>query len=211
MKTKKTKKAVSKKTVVKTLQKIKIERKSLLIPLILLVLGAILYFGKGQLLVAMVNNQPIWRISLIRELEKQGGKQVLDSLITKALILQEAKKQKVLVAESEINKEIAQIEESLTAQGQELEQILGAQGMNLTALRKEIEIQKIVEKIAGKEIEVTDEEVEEYLEKNKDFLSEETDKEQIKEQLRQQKLNEVIQSWLKSLRDKAKINYFLSF
>lgn len=187
-------------------------RKKIIVFLVVLILAGLIYFLKGQLIVATVNGQPIWRFTLISELEKQGGKQTLEGLITKTLILQEAKKQKVNVSEEEIGQEIKKIEESLTSQGQDLNQVLGAQGINLDELRQQIRIQKIVEEILGKDIEVTDAEVETYIEENKDFFPEDADTErargEIKNQLKQQKISEEFEAWIGTLYGKAKISYF---
>lgn len=187
-------------------------RKKIIVFLIVLILTGLAYFLKGQFIVATVNGQPIWRSTLINELEKQGGKQTLEGLITKTLIFQEAKKQKVNVSEEEIGQEIKKIEESLASQGQDLNQALGAQGINLDELRKQIRIQKIVEKILGKDIEVTDGEVEAYIKENQDFFPEDTDtkeaREEIRGQLKQQKISEEFEVWIGALYGQAKISYF---
>ncbi len=57
-----------------------------------IIAAALLYYFRSAFVAATVNGQPISRLSLVRELEKQGGKQAMDSLITKTLIDQEAKK-----------------------------------------------------------------------------------------------------------------------
>jgi len=187
-------------------------KKNLGIFLAVVFLAVALYYFRGQFIVATVNGQPIWRFTLINELEKQGGKQTLEGLITKTLIFQEAKKQKVNVSEEEISQEIKKIEESLTSQGQDLNQALAAQGTNLDELRQQIRIQKIVEKILGKDIEVTDGEVETYIEENQDFFPEDTDtegaREEIKSQLKQQKISEEFEAWIGGLYGQAKISYF---
>lgn len=184
-----------------------------IILLAIIILAGTLYYFKGQFIVATVNGKPIWRFTLISELEKQEGKKVLDSLVTKTLILQEAEKQNVTVGDEEIDQEIKQLEENFAKQGQDLNQLLDLQGMTRDRLREQIKIQKIVEKIAGKDVNITDQEVDDYIEENKDSIPKDLDieeiKENIKEQLRQQKINQKIQLWIESLHDKAKINYFL--
>ena len=180
--------------------------------LVVIILGAVLYYGKGLLIVAIVDGRPISRLTLINELDKQAGKNTLDSLITKALILQEARKQKIEISDDEVNKEIKQIEENLTSQGQDLDQVLGIQGVNRDELEKQIKIQKIVERIAGQDISVSDQEVDDYIEQNKELFTEDADMEEtrgnIKQQLEQQKMNEEIPLWIESLHDKASIHYF---
>jgi foldase protein PrsA len=189
----------------------KANKRNLAILLAIIILAGTLYYFKNQFIVAMVNGKPIFRLTLIRELEKQTGKGVLDSLITKTLILDEAKKQNVSISDGEINEEVKQIEENISKQGQELTALLDAQGMTRNDLLEQIKLQKIVEKIAGKDISISEQEVDDYIKTNKDLISKDTDIEKIKEtikgQLEQEKLNEKIQTWVESLRQNAKINY----
>jgi len=191
----------------------KINKKTLLIILAVIVLGVGLYHFRSQFVVAIVNGRPISRLALIKEMEKQVGKQALNSLVTKTLILQEAKKQQVTITDEEIDQEIQKLEDNFTAQGQDFNQWLDLQGINRQDLSEQIKLQKIVETIAGKDIEITDQEVNDYLERNKDSLPQDLDSEEIRagvrQQLKQQKLNEKIQLWLKSLYDQAKIHYLL--
>jgi foldase protein PrsA len=203
-------------TPVKESLRKKILRKKVVIPLVaVFLIGGAAYRFKDQFVVAMVNGQPISRLAIIKELEKQYGEGTLETLITKTLVLQEAKKQGVVVSDEEVSQEMARIEESVAAQGQNLDQVLGMQGISREELEEQIEIQKIAEKIADEGLEVTDEEVEKYFEENResfaDDVSEEELKENIREQLKQQKLNEAINSWVTSLRDTATINYFRRF
>lgn len=198
---------------IKKSKKSRINQRALLIILAGVFLVGLLYYFRGQFIVATVNGQPIWRLTLVRELEKQGGRQTLDSIITKTLILQEAKKQKILVSNEEINQEIKKFEEDLSGQGQDLDQLLTNRGMTRADLSEQIKLQKLVEKMTKNDLQVSDQEVNEYLEKNKNTLPQNADKEQIKtqvrEQLKEQKLNEKIQSFIQSLRDQAKITHLL--
>jgi len=104
------------------------------------------------------------------------------------------------------------LEATLKEQGQDLDKLLEAQGMDREEIKEQIRMQKTVEAIVGQDIEVSDEEIDVYIEENKSFLPEDQDIEEIKptvrEQLKQQKMSERIGEWLDSLREKAKINYF---
>lgn len=190
-----------------------ISKKNLVIFLLTIGLtSGVLYRFKDQFIVAMVNGRPISRLALIKELEKQYGKETLDVLITQNLIWQEAEKQGVTVSSEELDQEIKKIEEEVAAQGQDLSQLLSAQGMTPDELKEQIKLQKTAEKIVGKDIEVTDEEVETYFAENEaspsgDTMTEEI-KQNIRQQLEQQKLSEGINQWLESLHDSAKITYF---
>lgn len=185
--------------------------KTKIIPLliVIVIIFSLFYLFKGQLIVATVNGQPITRLTLISELEKQSGKKALDYLITRTLILQEAQKQKVTVSDKEVNDQLKQLQDNIAKSGQDYSQLLKTQGITEKDLKEQIRIQKIIDKIVGKDISVSDAEVNDYLEKNKEMLPKDTKPEEIKpeiqNQLLQQKLNDKTQTWLKSLRDKAKI------
>lgn len=164
---------------------------------------------------ALVNNRPISRLALIGELEKQAGQQTLDTLITKSLILQEADKQNIRIGQERIEEKIKEIEEQVKSQGADLDVLLQNQGQTRRGLGEEIKIQLIIEEILGKDIEITEEELQNYFEENKEYLGEDANfeemKEALKEQLRQEKTNEKITSWLEELKKNARINYFLKF
>lgn len=183
--------------------------------LVVLIAALLIYFTKGLFVAALVNGRPIFRLSLIQELEKQSGQKALDSLITQTLILQEANKQKVNVSDQDVNQALKDLEDNITQQGGNLDQLLAVQGMTREDLKQQIKLQKIVEKIVGKDVTVSDEETDEYIKNNQSQLPEGETTEQlraeVKEQLRQQKISEKITVWVEDLRAKANINYFVQF
>lgn len=189
--------------------------------LIILIGAVLLYTFKGFLIAATVNGQPISRLTIVSELEKQSGKQVLNSHVTKMLVLQEAKKKNITVSQDEIDNEIKKIEENLKKQNQKLDDVLTLQSLTRASLIEQIRLQKMVEKMVGKDIAIADKEVSDYIEKNKDVLGASADlsdekkaketKDRVKQQLLQQKLNEKIQALIESLQKNAKINYFVKY
>ena len=208
--------------MLKKLKKIKLPfklteqtKKYLIIVLAIICLVLFLYSYKHLFIVATVNNRPITRLALVRELEKQSGQQVLDTLITKSLILQEADKQNIRIGPERIEEKMKEIEEQVKSQGADLDTLLQEQGQTRKGIEEEIKIQLIVEEILGKDIEVTEAELQNYFEENKEFLGEDASfeemEEALKEQLRQEKTNEKITSWLEELKQNARINYFLKF
>ena len=183
--------------------------------LVILILGALLYLGRGLFVAAVVNGQPISRLSVVKEAEKQSGKQALDSQVRNALIEQEARKQNVTVSDQEIDAEIKKVEGTLAKQGQKLDQVLAMQGMNKEDLRKLIRLDKLVGKIVGKDVKVTDKDIDSYIEKNKATLPANQDEKalraSVKDRLQQQMLNEKVQAWLQSVQSKANVMYFVSY
>jgi parvulin-like peptidyl-prolyl isomerase len=190
-------------------------KKLVVISVIILAIGILGYFGKGFLVAAVVNGQPISRISIDAELEKQGGQKVLDSQVTKILINQELAAKKISIPESEVTAEIKKIEDQLKTQNQTLDSALTAQGMTKTELMAQIKIQKSIEKLLGEDVKINEEEIAKFLEENKQYLPEGKSDSEVKqlavEQLKQQKLDEKFQTWLSGLQSKAKIYKFVKF
>lgn len=198
----------------KTLEK-KSDKKKIVLGIAIITAFGVLYYFKGFFVAALVNGQPISRFSLIKELEKQQGSEVLESLITETLIFQEAKRQGIRTTPEEINAKIEELEKDLEEQGQNLDQLLSFQKMTKAHLQKQIKIQKLIEKMLGEKAVVTEEEIDRYLEANQDLLPQDMKpeelRENIKQQLKQQKLGENFDSWLMNLKEQAKIHYFVNY
>ena len=199
---------------------VKLPKKILLTVLILLAVAIMIYFGGKLFFAASVNGRLISRFSVIKSLEKQGGKTTLDTIILKTLINQEAKKRKVDVTEKELDTELLKIESNVTSQGTTLEALLLQQGMTKKDLANEIKLQLLVTKMVSDKVSVTEKEIDDYLTGQKEQFSlsstteeaaPETTKEQAKEAVKQQKLQTEIQTFVADLKAKAKINYFIKY
>ncbi|MBI4096187.1 MAG: SurA N-terminal domain-containing protein [Candidatus Levybacteria bacterium] len=193
----------------------KLKQPKVFIGLIVVILAIAAFFLRGLFVAALVNGQPITRLALIQELEKQGGKQTLSALVNQALILQEAKKKNVEISQKEIDNSVKQVEDSLKTQGQNLDTALAVQGMTKQDFIMQLKIRILVEKLLVDKMKVTDKEVSDYMEKNKETLptdvKENELRKQVKQQLEQQKLASASQAWLEELNKNAKINYFVNY
>jgi len=221
-----TKKTVAKKEVIEeVVTKVKTPKFSVKIPkkvflyafILLLVVGGG-YFARKTFFVASVNGQLINRFTVIKDLEKQGGKKVLETIVLKTLINQEAKKRKLAVTQDEVDKELLKIESNITSQGATLDTLLAQQGMTKSDLVGEIKLQLLVTKMVEKNVTVSDKEVDEYLaSQNSQVLLDSTQptpglsRVQAQAAVRQQKLQGEIQTFVADLKAKAKINYFVNY
>ena len=189
--------------------------KSLMALLVLLIILGGLYLVKDSFIVAMVNGKPVYRWTVIQKLEEQGGKQILDSLVTETLVKQAIKNAGIKIEQTEIDSEIKNIEDRLVAQGMTLDTALQQQGMTRQQLIDDITLQKSAEKIVAEKVSVTDEEVQKYMEDNKDFFPADADLAQMKETVKQQLLstkgNEAIQAWVQELQDSSKVIYLKEY
>jgi len=198
---------------IKKLSKVASFRYVKVFSIVIVVLG-VLYLAKGVFVAAVVNGVPISHYSLVKELEKQGGKDVLDSLVTEKLIYQEARRKNINVSQEEIDKEIAGIETQLKGQGMDLDTALSLQGQTRGDLQKNLEIKLIIEKILSDKLSVTDEEVKNYFDDNQSVYKGETldsVKDEIVQTLKQQKLSSEYQNWIADIKKNSKLIYFLNF
>jgi len=185
-----------------------------LIILAVLLIGGLLYSIKGLFFAAIVDGQSISRYSVIKELERQGGKDALDTIIDKKLISIEAKAKNISMTEEEVNSEMKKFEDNFSANGQNLDDALAAENLTRDDLKQQIFIRKQIEKLIGDKANVSDEELQAYITENKITLpagQEEDTKNQIKDQLHQQKLAQFSTDLLSDLRSKAKIRTFVNY
>lgn len=190
----------------------KIEPKKLIKPLIFLLILAVVYLIKDEVIVASVNGKPITRWALVRNLEKQSAPTVLENMTLQILVEQELKKAGVEVSDEEMNAEIARIEDQLAAQGQNLDDLLKAQGLTRAIVKEQLALSKGMEMLLSDKIDVTEEEIAAYFEENKEMIGAgvtfEDIKDDIENQLRQQKLSTEQQKWFAEIKKSANINYF---
>ncbi|OGM03827.1 hypothetical protein A3E15_01475 [Candidatus Woesebacteria bacterium RIFCSPHIGHO2_12_FULL_42_9] len=190
------------------------KKKAILIAAVLGV-AALGYLGRGLFVVALVNGTPISRLAVVRELEKQGGSETLDNLVVKSLIFQEARKKGVTVSQEELDQELSRINDIVSKQGMTLDEALALQNQSKNDLIEQIKIQKTVERILADKIAVTEEEVNDYFDKNKELFDDGAKLEdvsgEIRNQLAQTKLSSAYQSWITDLKASASINYFVTF
>lgn len=183
------------------------------IAIVAIILLVVLF--KSVFIAALVNGEPISRLSVVTALEKQGGKATLDNLIIKKLILQEAKKKNIVATQSDIDSEIKSITANLKTQGSTLDQALASQGMTTSDLNDEIRIQVVIAKLVGTNVSVTEKEIDDFVAANKGQMTGGITQAQFREQatgeLKKQKLQTKTQEFIKSLQDKAKVVHFVSY
>ncbi|KKU15852.1 MAG: Foldase protein PrsA [Candidatus Giovannonibacteria bacterium GW2011_GWB1_45_9b] len=193
---------------------IQISRKTAISIAIIIIIGVLAYVYKGIFIAATVDGSPIMRLAVIQKLEKTSGKNLLDSLINEKLIQNEARAKNIRVGDDEINDQIKAIENQVATQGNTLDAALAEAGMSMDDLKKQIIFQKEIEKLLADKINVTDEEVRQYIEDNKIPIpqgQEATIADQIKNEIRNQKLNTEVQALIANLKSKAKIQRFVNY
>jgi len=190
--------------------------------LLLIILLGLAYLYKGLFIVAMVNGKPISRFAQIERMQKTvtqngqtAGKESLDNLITEELISQEAKNQNIVISDADIQKEIDNLTKSVEAQGTTLDAALATRGMTKEELQKNIKLQKTVEALLSSQLAISDDELKNYFDDNKDFYGAnakfEDLKDTVKSDMEQEKFSTEFQKWYQKLQTESDIKYFVSF
>lgn len=183
-----------------------ISRGRVLLILTLLLLGFLIYRYRYLLTPATVNGQPIFITEYLKGLHTTFGREYIDTLTTQKAIEQEIERSNVEVSSEEIDTEIDRIDKQASASGG-IQAIL--ENTSMEELRKQVRIQLAVKKILNDKIQVTDAEVNDAFEKNKDFFKGRPEQEVrnlIREQLETQKFQTEAQNWLNELKGKTQID-----
>lgn len=122
--------------------------------------------------VATVNGTDITKQQLYDQLVELGGESTLQSMITTALVDQEAEKAKVTVTDEDINAEIEDLKAKFGGEAA-FQAALSQSSMTVDDLKKQMPLQVKIRKILEPKVEVTEDEIKEYYDANKASFSEE--------------------------------------
>lgn len=178
-----------------------------------IVIGAIFYV-RSVLVVAIVDGAPITRLSVVRQLERQEGRGVLDALIAEILIGHEAAKKGITISDDEVSQGVKNLEASIGAQGGTLQAALTQKGLTEDDLRSHIKIQKMLEKLLADKLRVTEQEIGKFIADNKVLLpkgQEAQMRSRVADQIRIQKLNQEAGQLVAALKAQAKITQYVNY
>lgn len=151
----------------------------------MLMIGAAILLGIGVVtslafsnseVVAKVENESISKDELYDELVRQYGVDALDALITAKVIGLEAANEKVTASSDEIAEELEILIDSYGGE-ETFNEALSYNGLTREDIEKDIKQYILTEKLLKPRITITEEEIENYFEENKETFAEE---EQIK-------------------------------
>ncbi len=187
-----------------------IKRSYIIAVLAAIIVLVVVYSIRSWFIAALVNGQPIYRWDVVNQLEQQYGDQEMQSLVTQALIKQEANKRHITVTQQEINSQMSTIENNLKKQGETLDAALQQQHMTKQQLTDQIVLQQEIQKMVGN-IAVSDQQVKDYMDQNKGSLPAGTTTAQVKQQLQQQELQQKEQQFVTNLQTHAHITSWVNY
>lgn len=188
-----------------------VTKKIIIIACVILLIAGALYLARSLFIASIVNGQVISRMAVVKQLESQGGKRILDNMIAQTLIKQEGEKQHIVVNESDLDKEAANTEAQLASQGQSITDM----GLTKQEFREQIRLEKIIEAILGKDVTISNDEIQKFVDDNRTMMPQSSDSAQLatiaKQQLLRQRIGTKVQPWLAELQKNAKITNFVSY
>ena len=146
----------------------------LLAVIVLAVLLALQISGGGGVtdeVAAVVNGEPVYKAELFDALYATGGKDALDQIIARKLIVQEGARSGLEIAEEEMEEEINNIvAESFGGSYEDFLSTLTMYGLSEEAFREDARLNLLVRKLAMAEIDPTEEEAQQYFENNRSLF-----------------------------------------
>lgn len=121
----------------------------------------------GSDYVAKVDGEKILQTELDDALREQYSTEVLETLIANKIVELEAKKQGVTVSEDSIQSEYEEIIESYGGE-EALQEALEANGLTEESVRENIRMYQLTKNVIATGIDITDEEVAQYFDNNKE-------------------------------------------
>ena len=172
--------------------------------------------SNSEEVVANVEGESITKDELYDALVQQGGQQALDVLIMKKIVEMEAKKQDIQVADEAIDEEMEQMAEQYGGL-EAFEQIMGMYGYSTEGMKEDIEMNLKIQALLKPRISITEEEMKEYFEQNKESFAveeQEANYEQSKEQIEgilfDGKVQAEFNTWYQEKLDEYEIENFLT-
>ena len=139
------------------------------------------------------------------------GKQTLEGIISERLIADEANKQGVVVSKEDIDKKQSEILKTLGG-NVSVDELLKYQGITRNDFDNQIKLQLTVQKILGKDLVITEDDVDRFVGTNAATLTATTPAElrvEARQAILDAKVGEKLQSWFLELKNKAKVLRFL--
>ncbi|WAH36402.1 peptidyl-prolyl cis-trans isomerase [Alicyclobacillus dauci] len=123
-------------------------------------------------IVAKVGSTPITHQDLVNETEAYAGTQMLSQLITNQLILDAAKSQNVSASDTEVNQSLQSLEQQngISSDAQ-LQDMLKQSHMTKAELMNQLKVQVLEQKLAESKVTVTDQQIQDFYNKNKQSLA----------------------------------------
>lgn len=186
--------------------------KALYAVVIFLIVCAVVLANKGLAVAAVVDGKPIFTYQLMQRLMSDFGKQTLEQMISEQIINEESRKAGVVVTQADIDAKQKEILASLGT-NVSLDDLLQYQGITKDEFTTQLRMQIAVQKLLGKDIEVTDADIDAYIASHSATLTA-TEPAALRSEAKQaiidQEVSQKVQPWFTALKAKSKILRFIN-
>jgi foldase protein PrsA len=148
------------------------KRTVLIILILLITMGISLSSAlKKDETVAKINGEAISKDDLYSEMVDQYGAATIDKIIGDKIVAAEAKKQKINITNSILNKEVEKLKASYGGE-EAFKQALESNNTTLAFLKQDLKNYLTIKQLLEPQIEITEEEMKTYFDENKDSFAE---------------------------------------
>ncbi|KEO80973.1 foldase protein PrsA [Tumebacillus flagellatus] len=135
------------------------------------IVGGVWFFAGTEQAVAVVGSDKITAKDFHAKLEQAQGKDVLKKMIDDKVILDQAKQLKLQVTDKEVDDELANfIKERFSGDKTQFQSALKQYNMTEDDIKSDIRSSLTAKKIATKDVTISDQEIKDYYDKNKESL-----------------------------------------
>jgi foldase protein PrsA len=192
-------------------KKYKIENFYKLIATIFSIFILINLYKIGIIAPIFLNGEPATIPEIMKVINNEGSKGLFDKLIAEYVISYEAKKRNIIVKKEEIEKEVNRLENKVIENGTSLLQLMKDSNQTSKKLEKDIKLRITLYKILENDIDVTEDEIDTFIEENKDMYNNKEDLEirkEVKELLISKKSLDIYNSWVRDSYAKGNVDYY---
>lgn len=184
--------------------------RSTYIVIIILAILILIVLKRSWFVAASVNGAPITNLELQNALNQQHRGKVLTRLVTERIISDEARKQGVVVKNSDIDERYNSMAETFGG-ADVLQSMLAQDGQTVDIFKNQIKLQLMVEKMYEQEATVSAVEIQDFIAQNESQLQSTESAQQVKEVesvLKQQKISQIFNERFVDLKAAAQIKIF---
>lgn len=171
-------------------------------------------YDNGIISIAFINGEPITVREAARVITSGDSQSELDRLIAKKLIEYEAKRQKIIVTKDEIRRQVYIYQKEALRQGKTIAELMQTSDQNLGEIDENVKLQITIYKIVAKDLEPTDEDLDEYFEKYGLIYTDEEKvyyKEQVKQFIFKDKVSQNYESWINEAKASSEVRYIINY
>ncbi len=161
--------------------------------------------------VAIVDGERISKGEFYEKLEETYGEAVINEMIEETIVFHEAEKEGIEVTDEKVDDEVSQLEQEYGGE-EGLKSQLEMRGLTMDDLKRNIKISLMLEELLKDDVQITEEDKQEYYEQNKANLipgNEEPTYEEAEEiivdRLTQEKISLQVTPWIMEKRDELDI------